>query len=343
MPPKPAPERVVTPQASVAEAAFDVALRPKRLDEFIGQAPIKQNLRIFLAAAQQRNEPIEHVLLYGPPGLGKTTLAHIIARELDVSVRVTSGPALERGGDLAAILTNLGARDILFIDEIHRLNHTIEEILYPAMEEYALDLIIGKGPAARTLRLDLPKFTIIGATTRVSLLSAPLRDRFGSIFHLNFYDDDDVAEIVRRSAQLLDVVIDAPATQAIARRSRKTPRIANRLLRRVRDFAQVKADGRITAGITAAALQLLAVDEFGLDEVDRRILRTIIEKFGGGPVGLTTVAAATGEEVDTIEEVLEPFLMQAGLLQRTPQGRTATRLAYTHLGILPPAAAAKLL
>ena len=340
---QPATDRVVTPQASPAEAAFDVALRPKRLDEFIGQAPIKQNLRIFLAAAQQRDEPIDHVLLYGPPGLGKTTLAHIIARELDVNVRVTSGPALERGGDLAAILTNLGPRDILFIDEIHRLNHTIEEILYPAMEEYALDLIIGKGPAARTLRLDLPKFTIIGATTRVSLLSAPLRDRFGSIFHLNFYDDADVAEIVRRSAQLLDVAIDAPATQAIARRSRKTPRIANRLLRRVRDFAQVKADGRITAGVTAAALQLLAVDEFGLDEVDRRILRTVIEKFNGGPVGLTTIAAATGEEVDTIEEVLEPFLMQAGLLQRTPQGRTATRLAYTHLGIMPPPAADRLL
>ncbi|MDO8559740.1 MAG: Holliday junction branch migration DNA helicase RuvB [bacterium] len=328
--------RVIDPQEQAAEQRLDLTLRPTTLTEFVGQQLVKDNLEISITAARQRKEPIEHVLLYGPPGLGKTTLAHIIAREMGVNIRITSGPALERGGDLAAILTNLGEHDILFIDEIHRLNKTIEEILYPAMEEYALDLVIGKGPSARTLRLDLPKFTIIGATTRVSMLSGPLRDRFGNIFHLNFYHDGEIEQILKRSARLLDVAVEPPALSSLATRARRTPRIANRLLKRVRDFAQVRADGRVTAEIAQQALTLLGVDGFGLDDIDRRILTTIIEKFNGGPVGLNTIAAATGEEMATIEDVYEPFLLQCGLLQRTAQGRMATKRAYEHLKVRDP-------
>lgn len=328
--------RLIDPQVAASEQRLDLTLRPTSLTEFIGQRMVKDNLEITIAAAQQRHEPIEHVLLYGPPGLGKTTLAHIIAREMGVNIRITSGPGLERGGDVAAILTNLGEHDILFIDEIHRLNKTIEEILYPAMEEYALDLVIGKGPSARTLRLDLPKFTIIGATTRVSLLSGPLRDRFGNIFHLNFYQPKEIEQILTRSAGLLDVAAEPLAIASLAARARCTPRIANRLLKRVRDFAQVRGDGHITADITHQALTLLGVDGYGLDDIDRRILSTIIKKFNGGPVGLNTIAAATGEEMATIEDVYEPFLMQCGLLQRTSSGRVATPRAYEHLSQRPP-------
>ena len=284
-------------------------------------------------AAKQRKEPIEHVMLYGPPGLGKTTLAHIIANEMGVNIRVTSGPALERSGDLAAILTNLEDGDILFIDEIHRLNKVIEEILYPAMEDYALDIVIGKGPSARTLRLDLPKFTIVGATTKISLLSSPLRDRFGNIYHLNFYEDGEIGKIINRSAKILEIDIEDGAAGQIASRSRKTPRIANRLLKRVRDFAQVKADGNINEDITNQALTMLDIDEFGLDEIDRKILEIIITKFSGGPVGVNTIAAATGEDMATIEDVYEPFLIQTGFLKRTPKGRVATDHAYKHLGL----------
>lgn len=329
-------QRIVDPQLAESEQRLDLTLRPASLAEFVGQGTIKENLAIALTAAQRRSEPLEHVLLYGPPGLGKTTLAHIIAREMGVGIRITSGPALERSGDLAAILTNLGANDILFIDEIHRLNRTIEEILYPAMEEYALDLVIGKGPSARTLRLDLPKFTIIGATTRISLLSGPLRDRFGNIYHLNFYADDEIEQILRRSARLLDVPVEPAALPALARRSRRTPRIANRLLKRVRDYAQVKADGHITVDISDQALRLLGVDGCGLDAIDRRILETIATKFNGGPVGVSTIAAATGEEMATIEEVYEPFLMQCGFLQRTSSGRVLTPRAYHHLNLPVP-------
>lgn len=316
-----------------AEKAFDLSLRPKTLDEFIGQQKIKENLKIFMAAAKGRQEPIEHVLLYGPPGLGKTTLAHIIAKEMNVNIRVTSGPALERSGDLAAIITNLEEGDILFIDEIHRMNKVIEEILYPAMEDYALDIIIGKGPSAKTLRLDLPHFTIIGATTRVSMLSSPLRDRFGNIYHLNFYQNDEISEIVSRAAEILKVKLEKLAAKEIAKRARKTPRIANRLLKRVRDYAQVKGDGSVDEDTTEKALKMLDIDEHGLDEIDRTILKTIITKFNGGPVGLNTIAAATGEEMATIEDVYEPYLIQIGFLKRTPKGRVATAHAYHHLGI----------
>lgn len=325
------PERIVAIDAPVEEREFEVGLRPQSLADFVGQDDLKENLSIFIEAAKKREEPIEHVLLYGNPGLGKTTLAHIIANEMGSQIRVTSGPALERVGDLAAILSNLGRGDILFIDEIHRMNKTIEEVLYPAMEDYALDIIVGKGPTARTLRLSLERFTIIGATTRLSLLSSPLRDRFGAVHHLNFYEDEHIGHIVRRSAGLLKTSIDEEAAIILASRSRRTPRIANRLLKRVRDYADVRGNGHISEPICHDALQRLTVDHMGLDQTDRRILTTIIEKFGGGPVGLSTIAAATQEEVQTIEDVHEPYLIQIGFLDRTPRGRIVTEHAYKHL------------
>jgi Holliday junction DNA helicase RuvB len=332
----PADERVVGNGADAPEREFEVGLRPRSLDEFVGQQALKDNLDVVIGAAKKRGEPLEHVLLYGNPGLGKTTLANIIAGEMGAQMRVTSGPALERVGDLAAILSNLGKGDVLFVDEIHRMNRTIEEVLYPAMEDYALDIIVGKGPTARTLRLSLEKFTIIGATTRLSLLSSPLRDRFGMTYHLNFYEHADIGRIIGRSAGLLGIQADADAIALLAERSRRTPRIANRLLKRVRDFAQVRADGRITRQVAEGALAMLNVDAHGLDDVDRRLLLTIIEKFQGGPVGLSTLAASTQEEIDTIEDVYEPFLLQLGFLARTPRGRVATDLAHRHLGFEPP-------
>lgn len=331
-------DRLISPIERQGDDALDLSLRPKTLGEYIGQEKIKKNLEITIAAAKKRGEPIEHVLLYGAPGLGKTTLAHVIANESGANIRVTSGPAIEKSGDLAAILTNLEAGDILFIDEIHRLHKTVEEILYPAMEDYALDIVMGKGPTARTLRLDLPKFTIIGATTMASLLSAPLRDRFGLTHHLNFYETPDIEKIIARSAGILGITIDADAKKAIAERSRRTPRIANRLLKRVRDYCEVKGDGQISAADCLGAFELLEVDELGLDLIDRRILETIIHKFKGGPVGLNTLAAATGEEMDTIENMYEPYLMQLGFLDRSPRGRIATALGYQHLGLKEPGA-----
>jgi len=314
---------------------LDNQLRPHRLADFIGQEAIKENLKIFIEAARQRGEPIDHVLLYGGPGLGKTTLSHIIAREMNVNIKITAGPAIERAGDLAAILTNLQEGDILFIDELHRLNKTIEEILYPAMEDYALDIIIGKGPSARTLRLELPKFTLVGATTRLSLISSPLRDRFGNVLHLNFYQDDHIEKIINRSARIIDVKIDQPAADELARRSRKTPRVANRLLKRVRDYAQVRADGLINLDIAREALAMLQIDHSGLDQTDQKIIETIVSKFNGGPVGLNTIAAYIGEETATIEDVYEPFLIQLGMIDRTARGRVATKTAYDHLGVKP--------
>ena len=329
-------ERVISDKEQKDDPNLDVSLRPKSLDEFVGQDKIKESLNIFIQAAKQREEPLEHTLLYGSPGLGKTTLAHIIGREMNANVRITSGPAIERAGDLAAILTNLEERDVLFIDEIHRLNRLVEEVLYPAMEDYALDIVIGKGPSARTLRIDLPKFTMIGATTRLSLLSSPLRDRFGSIYRIDYYQNNEMEKIVKRSSNILNCKVEDIAAGEIAARGRKTPRVANRLLKRVRDFAEVKGDGIITPEICSSALKMLQVDQHGLDDIDRRILKTIIEKFNGGPVGLNTLAASTGEEMATIEDIYDPFLMPLGFLARTPRGRVVTDLGYRHLGLEPP-------
>ncbi len=316
--------------------AVDFSLRPKTLDEFVGQQKVKEQMRIYIEAAKNRGEPLDHVLLHGPPGLGKTCLSHIIANEMNVNIRVTSGPAIERPGDLAAILTNLGEGDVLFIDEIHRLNTSVEEVLYPAMEDFALDIIIGKGPSARSLRIDLPKFTLVGATTRAGNLTSPLRDRFGLLNRLLMYSPDELKEIVLRSASILDVPIMDDAAVEIAMRSRGTPRIANRLLRRVRDYAEVKGSGTVDLAAAKAGLDMLEVDRLGLDNMDRDLLLTVIEKFDGGPVGLDNLAASTGEESGTIEDVYEPYLLQLGFLKRTPKGRMATRLAYEHLGITLP-------
>lgn len=325
-------ERIINGEEGEDDKILDTSLRPKRFDEYVGQEKIKNNLQISIQAAQKRGEPIEHILLYGSPGLGKTTLAHVIANELNTNIKITSGPAIEKSGDLAAILTNLQEGEILFIDEIHRLNKVIEEILYPAMEDYALDIIIGKGPSARTLRLDLPRFTIIGATTKASLLSAPLRDRFGMTHHLNYYEEPDIEKIINRSAKILDTNISPEASIEIAKRARKTPRVANRLLKRVRDYCEVKADGVIDLRNCYSGLEVLEVDELGLDSIDRKILEIIIDKFKGGPVGLNTIAAATGEDMSTIEEMYEPYLMQLGFIDRSPRGRMVTDIAYKHLG-----------
>lgn len=326
-------ERFVTGDFIDEDGEIEIGLRPRSLDEYVGQEKAKTSLGIYIQAALDRHEALDHVLLYGPPGLGKTTLASIIANEMGVNIRITSGPAIEKAGDLAAILTNLSEHDILFIDEIHRMSRTVEEILYPAMEDYALDIIIGKGPAAKSIRIDLPKFTLIGATTRAGLLTAPLRDRFGVISRLELYDVDELKRIVKRSAGLLEVDIDDDGAAEIASRSRGTPRIANRFLKRVRDFAQVQYDGKITAKIAAEALKMMEVDELGLDTIDSRMLRTMIENFGGGPVGLDTIAATIGEEPQTIEDVYEPYLLQLGFIARTPRGRIATKSAYDHLEI----------
>lgn len=329
-------DRIITAKEKTEDKTLDLTLRPKVLKEFIGQEKIRENLNIFMSAAKKRQEPLEHVLLHGPPGIGKTTLAHIIGNEMGVSVRVTSGPAIEKAGDLGAILTNLEDGDVLFIDEIHRLNRVIEEVLYPAMEEYVLDIVVGKGPSARTLRLDLPKFTLVGATTRVHLLSSPLRDRFGAMYRLDFYNNEDIEKIIKRSAKILKVDIDKDSLVEIAKRSRKTPRIANRLLKRVRDYAEVKSDGKASALLTHDALRQLDIDEYGLDDTDRKILNLIIDKFNGGPVGLNTIAAAISEDQSTLEEVYEPYLMQLGFLARTSRGRVVTESGYRHTGKTPP-------
>ena len=330
-------ERVIAGEEKPEDERLDYTLRPKTLKEYVGQDTIKANLKIFMSAAKKRNEAIEHVLLHGSPGLGKTTLAHIIAREMGVNIRVTSGPAIARAGDLGSILTNLEDRDIIFIDEIHRLNRVVEETLYPAMEEYGIDIVLGKGLGARTMRLDLPKFTLIGATTQISKLSSPLRDRFGNTFRLDYYADKDIEQILQRSAKILRIPIEAEAVKEIARRSRKTPRIANRLLKRVRDYAEMENDGQVTIASTQTALEMLEIDKFGLDKTDRLILQTIIDKYSGGPVGLNTIAASTSEEMDTIMEVYEPFLLQLGFLARTTRGRVVTKPAYDHLNRKPPA------
>ncbi len=326
--------RAISPEADPEEVVLDRALRPRRLDDLIGQDRVRENLRILIDAARARTEPVEHVLFYGPPGLGKTTLAHIIAREMGANLRITAGPSIERAGDLAAILSNLHEREVLFIDECHRLGKVVEEILYPAMEDFALDLVIGQGPGARSVRLNLPHFTVVGATTRLALLSAPLRNRFGAVFRLDFYDQEALKEIVSRAAQALDVPLEPEGRDEIARRGRGTPRVALRVLRRVRDYAQVRADGVITGDIANEALSLMEIDHHGLDDLDRRVLDAIIRKFDGGPVGLDTIAASIGEAADTIMDVVEPYLLQLGFIERTPRGRVATRLAYEHLGIV---------
>jgi Holliday junction DNA helicase RuvB len=332
--------RLIDPAAGSDEDAVEASIRPRRLGDYIGQGPVKEQLEIFISAARGRGEALDHVLIFGPPGLGKTTLSHIIANELGVGLRHSSGPVLERAGDLAALLTNLEPHDVLFVDEIHRLSPVVEEILYPAMEDFQLDIVIGEGPAARSIKLDLPPFTLVGATTRAGLLTSPLRDRFGIVQRLEFYEAADLTRIVTRSAVILGVEIDAEGAAEIARRSRGTPRIANRLLRRVRDFAQVRAQGHISAPVADQALAMLEVDAEGFDALDRRLMRLIVDKFEGGPVGIDSLAAALGEERGTIEDVLEPFLIQQGFLMRTPRGRMATAHAYRHLGLVPPSSPA---
>ena len=329
-------ERITDPNIAADELALDLSLRPRSLSEFVGQEKIKTNLEILISAAKGRGEPVEHVLLYGNPGLGKTTLAHLIAAELGANIKVTSGPALERVGDMAAILSSLETGDVLFVDEIHRMNRTIEEVLYPALEDFSLDIVLGKGPSARTVRLTLNRFTLIGATTKLSLLSSPLRDRFGVTYHFGFYEPGEMNAIIARSAKILGINVTHDGINEIADRSRRTPRVANRLLKRVRDFTQVKNLGTVNADISKEALALLDIDTYGLDATDRSILKTIIEKFNGGPVGLGTLAAATAEEIATLEEIYEPFLLQLGFINRTPRGRIATELAYKHLGLKPP-------
>ncbi|MGM0844105.1 MAG: Holliday junction branch migration DNA helicase RuvB [Bacillota bacterium] len=329
-------ERVVSSEAETSDHSFELSLRPQTLNQYIGQDKVKNNLGIFIEAARMRQETLDHVLLYGPPGLGKTTLAAVIANEMEVNLRTTSGPAIERPGDLAAILTSLEPGDVLFIDEIHRLPRAIEEVLYPAMEDFCLDIVIGNGPSARSVRLDLPPFTLVGATTRAGALSAPLRDRFGVLCRLEYYNEEQLREIVIRTSEILDTVIDGLASVELARRSRGTPRIANRLLRRVRDFAQVRGNGEISAEMANHALELLQVDKLGLDHIDHKLLQGIIERFKGGPVGLDTIAASIGEESHTIEDVYEPYLLQIGFLQRTPRGRIVTSLVYDHFGLEAP-------
>ncbi len=331
------PERIVSRQPQEEDQQWEPTVRPKVWEEYVGQEKVKENLRVFIEAARARREPLDHVLFHGPPGLGKTTLAYLLATELQVGVRATSGPVLERPGDVAAILTNLEDRDVLFVDEIHRMNRVVEEILYPAMEDFQLDLVIGQGPHAKTIKLDLPRFTLVGATTRAGLLTAPLRNRFGVVYRLDYYSDEELDRIIVRSAKVLGVEISPEGATELARRSRGTPRVANRILRRVRDFAQVLGDGVITQELAHMALERLEVDERGLDDMDRRILQTLIGKFDGGPVGLETLAIAVGEEKGTIEDIYEPFLIQVGFLARTPRGRTVTRLAFDHFGLTPRA------
>jgi len=331
-------ERPLTPAADPIEAAEEVTLRPRRLAEFVGQSQLKQHLEIMLEAARRREQPLDHLLFAGPPGLGKTTMAGIVANEMGAGLRVTSGPALVRAGDLAAILTNLVEGDVLFVDEIHRLGRAVEEILYPAMEDFQLDIVLGKGPSARTIRLDLPRFTLVGATTRTGLLTGPLRDRFGFVARLDYYSAGDLEAIIRRSASILDVQLDRAGAAEIAGRSRGTPRVANRLLKRVRDFAEVRGDGSIDVTAARQGLELFGVDERGLDKVDRAILDALCNRFGGGPVGLSTIAVSVGEETDTVEDVYEPYLLQIGMIARTPRGRVAMPLAWEHLGLQPPSA-----